>query len=312
MFKLERSIVGAILLLLLAGCQTTNNSRQDPQMDLGKLVIAEPLAVSLQSEIRLARFSELLYHPELTPRQRAQTFFERGVLFDSFGLVNLARIDFNRALRINPKMPDVYNFLGIHLTMAGQFTKAYEAFDATLELAPKHQYVYLNRGIALYYGGLTKLAIDDLVTFHQLDVSDPYRVIWRYIAEQRLDKTTALKNLKRHQKEIDNESWAKQIGELFLMNLSQAQFVAGLTKNIKTPKQLAERLCEAYFYLGVYASIYQQPERAINYFKLSLATNVFEFVEHRYARRELLENRFVIHQKKLQQQALKKPAAKTQ
>jgi len=304
MFKLKQGMLGAIFLLALSGCQSTDSLRQNSPMAMGKLIIAEPLTVSFQHEIRLARISDLLLRPELEPLQRAQAFFERGVLYDSFGLINLARIDFNRALRINPKMADGYNFLGIHLTMAGQFDKAYESFDATLELDPEHQYVYLNRGISLYYGGHAKLAVEDLAIFHQLDVTDPYRVIWRYIVEQRVDKNMALKNLRQHQKSITDDSWAKQIGELFLMNLSEAQFVAGLTKGIDQPKDLAERLCEAYFYLGVYANIYQQPERALNYFKLSLATNVFEFVEHRYAKRELLETRFILHQQKLISQGL--------
>jgi lipoprotein NlpI len=198
-------------------------------------------------------------------------------------------------------MADAYNFIGIHLTMTGHFEKAYEAFDATLELEPEHQYVYLNRGIALYYGGHDKLAVEDLVAFHQLDVTDPYRVIWRYIAEQRVDKAQALKNLRQNQQTLADSNWAKQIGELFLMNLSQAQFVEEMTQGVETPKQMAERLCEAYFYLGIFAGIHQQPERALNYFKLSLATNVFEFVEHRYARREIIETRFIIHQQSLVQ-----------
>lgn len=305
MFRNCRRVAASCLLLFLIGCQTTNNEVAANKSGVGQLVISEPLPVSFKNEVRLARLSDLLESDELKPEHRAQAFFERGVLYDSFGLPNLARIEFNRALRINPKMADAYNFVGIHLTMAGQFDKAYEAFDATLELQPEHQYVYLNRGISLYYGGHDKLAVDDLVMFHQLDVTDPYRAIWLYITEQRVDKTRALATLRENQKQVNDKLWAKQIGELFLMNISQAQFVDGLTNNIKSPKELAERLCEAYFYLGIYARIYQQPELALNYFKLSLATNVFEFVEHRYARRELLETRLQIHQNNLQKKKLK-------
>ena len=79
------------------------------------------------------------------------------------------------------------------------------------------------------------------------------------------------------------------------MRISEAQFVKSLAVGISKNKAMAERLCEAYFYLGIYTRMYDQNERAINYFKLSLATNVFEFVEHRYARRELLETRLQLH-----------------
>ncbi len=51
-------------------------------------------------------------------------------------------------------MPEVFNYLGIYLTQAGNFDAAYEAFDSVLELDPTYNYAHLNRGIALYYGGV--------------------------------------------------------------------------------------------------------------------------------------------------------------
>lgn len=288
-------------MLALAGCQTTHSSTTEQGTNqaknaapFGQLIISEPLPIDFKKEVALARLSDFLQNNEITNEQRAQAFYDRGLLYDSFGLPSLARIDFNRALRVNPQLADAYNFVGIHYTLIGQFDKAYESFDAVVELAPEHQYVYLNRGISLYYGGKEKLAIDDLTKFHSLDNTDPYRAIWRYLAENKIDTTMALKNLKANREMIDDNVWGRQIIDLFLMNMSQSQFIAGLTRNIESPQQLAERLCEAYFYLGIYARTYKQPELALNYFKLALATNVYEFVEHRYARRELLETRLEV------------------
>ena len=295
MFNSYGRVIATCLFLSLAGCQSTSQNTVPTSSHLGQLIIGEPLAVNFKNEVRLARISDLIHSDELKPQHLSQAFFERGVLYDSFGLTNLARIDFNRALRKNPKMADAYNFLGIHLTMAGQFDKAYEAFDATLELNPEHQYVYLNRGISLHYGGHKKLAVEDLTTFHQFEPSDPYRAIWLFIAEHRIDQAKALANLTLNLQSIDDSLWAKKIGDLFAMRISEAQFVKSLAVGISKNKAMAERLCEAYFYLGIYTRMYDQNERAINYFKLSLATNVFEFVEHRYARRELLETRLQLH-----------------
>jgi lipoprotein NlpI len=50
---------------------------------------------------------------------------------------------------------------------------------------------------------------------------------------------------------------------------------------------LTDRLSEAYFYLGKYNQILANDNAAANFFKLSLSTNVYEFVEHRYAKLEL-------------------------
>jgi lipoprotein NlpI len=296
--RINKSLI-VCAVIGLTGCQSTAdiapNETTVTNSPFGNLIISEPLPINFKKEIALARISDFLHSEDVKPEQRAKAFYDRGLLYDSFGLPSLARLDFNRALRVNPQMADAYNFVGVHYTLIGQFEKAYEAFDATIELAPKHQYAYLNRGIALYYGGNSKLAVEDFTKFHQFDNTDPYRAIWRYLGEHKIDKTMAIKNLKENRATIDNTVWGRQIVDLYLMNISQAQFIDGLTKNIKSQTQLAERLCEAYFYLGIYARIYNQPDLALNYFKLALATNVFEFVEHRYARRELLETRLQVH-----------------
>lgn len=65
---------------------------------------------------------------------------------DSLGLRALARNDFSQALAIRPDMPEVFNYLGIYLTQAGNFDAAYEAFDSVLELDPTYNYAHLNRG----------------------------------------------------------------------------------------------------------------------------------------------------------------------
>jgi len=293
----------ACLLIPIAGCKTTDNSTDngnEPSTGLGHLVISEPLAPNFKKEVALARISEFLNSSEVTDQQRAKAYYDRGLLFDSLGLPSLARLDFTRALRIDSSMASAYNFLGVHYTLLGQFQQAYESFDATIELEPSHQYVYLNRGISLYYSAKDKLALEDFDKFQQFDVTDPYRAIWRYLAAMKVDKLEAVKQLTKHRERIADDVWARQVIDLYLMNISERQFIEGLTKGVKSQSALAERLCEAYFYLGIFVRQYDQPERALNYFKLSLATNVFQFVEHRYARRELLETRLMLHKKKQQ------------
>lgn len=302
MYSTVGKIVIACLLITLAGCKTTSDSATPitaSAPSFGHLVISEPLAPNFKKEVALARISEFLNSSEANEEQKAKAFYDRGLLYDSFGLPSLARLDFTRALRIDSSMASAYNFLGIHYTLLGQFEQAYESFDATIELEPSHQYVYLNRGISLYYGAKSKLALEDLEKFQQLDVTDPYRAIWRYLAAMKVDKLEAVKQLTKHRESIAKDAWALQVIDLYLMNISERQFIEGLTKGIKSQTGLAERLCEAYFYLGIFVRNYEQPERALNYFKLALATNVFEFVEHRYARRELLETRLMLHKKKV-------------
>jgi len=293
-------LLGLCLFFSLVGCESTSHSAQQAEtFGIGQLIIGEPKAPNFKQEVAVARISEFLASDEATDKQKAKAYYDRGMLYDSFGLPSLARLDFTRALRIDNTMASAYNFLGVHYTILGQYEQAYESFDTTLELEPAHQYVYLNRGIALYYSAKDKLALEDFDKFQKLNASDPYRVLWRYLAAAKVDKLEAIAQLTKQRKGIASDVWARQIIDLYLMNISERQFVDGLTNGINNQDQLAERLCEAYFYLGIFVRQYDQPERALNYFKLALATNVYEFVEHRYARRELLETRLMLHKKAL-------------
>ncbi|MDO6427358.1 lipoprotein NlpI [Thalassotalea sp. 1_MG-2023] len=272
------------LVAILQGCSATSSSSKSY---IDQLVIAEPLPVNYKSEVAIARMSDVIHRAEITDEQRAQLFYDRGVIYDSVGLRSLARLDFNRALRLKPDLVEAYNFLGIHYTQMQEYEQAYESFDATLELEPDHQYAYLNRGIALYYGDRASLAVNDLREFYQQSENDPYRLLWLYIGEQRVNAEEALANLKSRAKNISDSSWAKSIVNLYAGNISQSHFIDTVTEDIHSNKQFSERLCEAYFYLGKLNLLKGNKRAAANFYKLALSTNVYEFVEHRYAQLEL-------------------------
>jgi lipoprotein NlpI len=276
------------ITLLTQGCVSPNKSNfGDNSVSLSQLVIAEPLPINFKSEIAIARLSEVINHVKITDEQKAQLYYDRGVLYDSVGLRSLARLDFSHALQLQPKLTDAYNFLGIHLTQLKEFSQAYEKFDSVLELSPEHEYAQLNRGIALYYGDRPELAAQDFNNFHYKQSDDPYRLLWLYLAEYEVDPLLAKTNLKQRATFVDEQTWAKQVIYLFLGDISQKEFVSELTVNINSNKALTDRLCEAYFYLGKYSQHKRNFGAAANFFKLSLSTNVYEFVEHRYARLEL-------------------------
>ncbi len=275
--------------LLTQGCATSQNvnSNNASSALINNLVIAEPLAINFKSEIAIARLTEVINRAQITDEQRAQLFYDRGVLYDSVGLRSLARFDFSHALKLKPNLIDAYNFLGIHFTQLQEFSQAYEKFDSALELAPEHEYAYLNRGIALYYGSRPELASIDFQAFHQKQQDDPYRLLWLYLTEYEIDPLAAKYSLKQRAALVDDRIWAKQVINLYVGEITQAQLLKNLTKNIHSNKELTERLCEAYFYLGKYNQTLDNSTSAANFFKLALSTNVYEFVEHRYAKLEL-------------------------
>jgi len=285
-------VISASLLLssvwLVQGCASNQESQGSNSIAvMNNLVIAEPLAVNFKSEVAIARLSEVISRAQITDEQKAQLFYDRGVRYDSVGLRSLARFDFSQALQLKPDLIDAYNFLGIHYTQLQEFSQAYEKFDSALDLAPEHEYAYLNRGIALYYGSRPELASLDFKAFHNKQLGDPYRLLWLYLTEYDIDPIAAQFDLQQRAQLVNEKTWAKQIIYLYLGDISQSEFINNLTHNVSSNKELTERLCEAYFYLGKYNQTLGYIGSAANFFKLALSTNVYEFVEHRYAKLEL-------------------------
>jgi lipoprotein NlpI len=282
--KFRSVFILPIMFLGLVGCQSSQSNQAQQVVNVP---LSVPLAANFRNEIAIARYSELLLASDLQEDQKAQLYYNRGMLYDSLGLSTLARIDFNRAVKMKPDLAEVYNFLGIHHTLLQEYGKAYEMFDAVLELDEQHEYAYLNRGIALYYGDRPALASQDLSAFLSRSPQDAYRAMWLYLAQVKVDPQMAKTQLRNNSDEIDHDKWSSQLVDLYLGDLSETQFLAQISEGIADQQQYAERLCEAYFYL---AKLYQargNEQVAIDFFKLTLATNVYEFVEHKYARLEL-------------------------
>ncbi|MDE1473131.1 lipoprotein NlpI [Xenorhabdus bovienii] len=267
------------VIFLLVGCSGTGWRKNE--------IIAIPLQPTLQQEVILARMEQILASRSLTEDEYAQLLYERGVLYDSLGLRALAQNDFSVALSIRPDIPEVFNYLGIYFTQAGNFDAAYEAFDSVLELDPTYNYARMNRGITLYYGGRYRLAQDDLQAFYQDDPNDPFRSLWLYLVEDKIDPKVAMTNLSRHFDKANRGLWGWNIVEFYLGKISEKTLMDRLKENSSDNTSLAEHLSETDFYLGKHYLSLGDEDNAVALFKLTVANNVHNFVEHRYALLEL-------------------------
>lgn len=290
--SLQRLLKGMSLILissiLLGGCATQSANVSSPQRQIENLIIGEPEQADIMNQRALVRISQVLAHVEdMTDEQRAELLYQRGKIYDGFGLRGLAQFDFETALRFKPDLVEAYNFIGIHHTQNRDFVDAYQAFDSALEIDPEHEYAYLNRGIALYYGGRPELAVDDLQRFSEIDKTDPFRLLWVFIAEREQGLEQALINLKARRSQLNPDYWASKIVDFYLGEVSQSELMDSVTVGIENQEQLTQRLCEVYFYLGKFYASVGQSGIANSYFRLTLGTNVYQYVEHRYARLEL-------------------------
>ncbi|WGL98584.1 lipoprotein NlpI [Arsenophonus sp. aPb] len=266
-------------IVFVVGCSSGNWRKSE--------VFAIPLQPTLQQEVILARMEQILASRSLSDDEYAQLLYERGVLYDSLGLRALARNDFTMALAIRPDIPEVFNFLGIYFTQAGNFDAAYEAFDSVLELDPTYNFARMNRGIALYYGGRYRLAQGDLLAYYRQDPNDPFRSLWLYLVEKEIEPKMALANLLSRYNQAEKGQWGWNVVEFYLGKISEKTLMVRLKENSTDNTSLAEHLSETNFYLGKHYLSLGDNDSAIALFKLTVASNAHSFVEHRYALLEL-------------------------
>lgn len=280
-----RLILPVFTVLMLASCV----NRASEIISQKNLPLAElSPQLRFEQEVMLVRLNQVLREAKLGKSERAELYFERGVIYDSLGLWSLAYRDFSRAVELSPKMAAAYNYLGLYLLLEDDYDSAIDAFNAVLELDPHYDYTRLNRGLAFYYSGRYAEAERDLTYFYEADKSDPYRVLWLYFNELESSPSKAKNNLVERSKSLSKEFWGTNIVSYFLgkITLEQLRLKMDAQADVNTP-QYAEILTETYFYLAKQTLKLNQVAEAISLFRLANANQVYNFVEYRFALFEL-------------------------
>lgn len=274
-----------ISLFLITGCMNRVSEIISPK----KLAIAElNPQLRFEQEVMVVRLGQVLQEAKLSQTERAELHFERGVIYDSLGLWSLARNDFSQAVELSPKMAAAYNYLGLYLLLEDDYDSSIDAFNAVLELDPNYDYTRLNRGLAFYYSGRYSEAERDFLAFYEADKTDPYRALWLYFNELELSPSDAKNKLVERSKGLSNNFWGTNIVAYFLGDYTLEQLREKMNAQAEpNTAQYAEILTETYFYLAKQALKMNQVEEAISLFRLTVANQVYNFVEYRFALFEL-------------------------
>lgn len=273
------SLMSAFFLFGCANQGNSSNSFVYPPL-------AIPLQPSVQQELQIARLNQLVMRKEVSNSVRAQMFAERGRYLDSVGMADLARLDYETSLKLNPAQSEVFNVLGVYYTQMSDYDSAFDAFDSSLELDPNNEYAERNRAIALYYAERIPLALQDMQSNYDKDPSDPYRALWLFYIERETDEQKALQHLEQHYQEKD-EQWGWQLVAMTLGHVNQNDILESVAMGTQNNVELAQKLTELYFYLAKDYQYKGDYSNAIALYKLAISMNVYEFSEHRYAFLEL-------------------------
>lgn len=273
-------------IMFLTAC----TSYQDIFISKEKILLAERSPNShIEHEIMVARISQLLLVKGLKKEERAILHFERGVLYDSLGMWALARYDFDQALMLYPKLVAALNYLGLYFLLEQEYSASLDVFNALFELDPNYEYAFLNRGLNFHYVARYELAQRDFLQFYQADKSDPYRTLWLYLNELKLNPQEAKQHLAERAQGLSDEYWGTYLVQYYLGHISvrtlfaKAEQFAGANR-----AKYAEILTETYFYLAKLQLNSERINDAETLFKLATANQVYNFVEYRFAMFELL------------------------
>ncbi|MEI6896403.1 MAG: lipoprotein NlpI [Psychromonas sp.] len=288
--QLSRLVILPFILFLTACELAPDNSRNRVGSNayIGVLPLATAVQIDYQDEVKLLRLNQLIAEHNGDNKQEALLFYERGIIYDRMGLSAHSRYDFTQSINRDPEFPDAYNSFGVYLLLAQSYDEAFDAFDSAIELSSDNlHYSYLHRAIGLYQIKRYSLASDDINKFYRMNKSDPYRTLWRYIIDSKIDPYRALQTLKNAHAEnaIDHYGWT--LVDVIAGRISEQELFTNIGKGLNSNKELAQRLCEAYFYLGHWHKLAGHLDKAIYYFKLTTTTNIHEFIEYKYALMEL-------------------------
>lgn len=257
-------------------------------------------------QMMIATFSNLLTKEADTAEKRAEVLYQMALVYDRLELFATARNVMLTALVEIPDLASAYNFIGVYLATEGRFSEAYDAFDSAIELNEKDGFAYFNRGIALYYGSRSHIALPDLLAFYKQDINDPIRILWLYIVEKEiLGDKEALTNLQDRQKAVTKTpDWGMELLNLYLGKNTLVDVVNNV-KNAKISRsEQAQRLCEAYFYAAKLAQDQGKLKRAWDLFHLVLTTRAAGYIEYRYAQFEINKIEDTFKKQDLERQAI--------
>lgn len=275
------------LMLSLTACGSipseTGDSAQSNLPIVRFFPIATAVQVDYQDEIQLNRLNNQLMEHTGDNKQKALLFYERGLIHDRMGLAGHSNYDFNQAKNNDPTFADAYNATGVLRLSEGLYDQAFEDFDTAIELSNKIQYSYLHRAIALYQVKRYSLASEDINTFYEMDPADPLRTLWRYIIDSKIDQPKALLTLQAQTADLTQNPSAWGVVDVIAGRTTELEFFNNIGNGVTSNKELAQRLCEGYFYLAQWHKLTGNPALAKYYFQQALATNIHEFIEYKYA-----------------------------
>ena len=183
--------------------------------------------------------------------KNANTYFVRGLIYESARKHTEAMADFDKAIALDPNAAEAYDHRGSEHLKLGHFTESIQDFDKFLQFKPDQEPGHWRRGIAYYYAGKFDEGRKQFEGYQTVDNNDVENAVWRYLCMARasgVDKARrAIMKVGRDRRVPFMEVYALYAGQA-----KPEDVLAAANAGNPPGQQLRERLFYAHLYLGLY------------------------------------------------------------
>jgi lipoprotein NlpI len=230
----------------------------------------------------IAACSRLVASAAVRDADRAAAQFNRATFHLRKGETDRAIADYNALLSSLPGDVVVLNSRGEAHSRKADFDSALADFDEAVRQNPRYPLAFRNRARIHFYRGNFDSAAEDFRFAEQIDRSNAYSLLWRYVAEARagtIDQAGLVRGLAPLR-----EGWPKPIVLHYLGRMTEAAMLAAAAAD---PARRPEQECEAYFFLGQKHVLAGETAAAAAALKKAAALCPDHMVEHHATRVEL-------------------------
>lgn len=208
----------------------------------------------------------------------AQLFQARAESFEDKNDYERAIQDYTQAIRLKPGDAILLYGRAFDHERRGEYGPALVDLNEIVRRFPEAPDAYRNRGLAFLNSAHVSEALEDLTRAVQINPTEPYNLIWLYIARVK-NGTDAEDDLARKAERLVLAKWPGPVIQLFLgKNKPDAVMQAAADKD---PRMSRELQCEAQFYIGEYQALHGQSAEAVKNFRTvvdSCEKNYFLYV----------------------------------
>ena len=256
----------------------------DESVKSGKIKFRTPM--QYQAFVKSIGLTSQLDEGRLAPALRAQALTARGIQYDNIGRVDDAAKDFALALELAPEAVETMNGSAFNAVQSADYARAITLAGRVLAKNSNDTEALRTRALARFYTkdyAAAKLDFEELLK-DQAQVRRGFPIVWLSILDRQagLDPVQTLARFTDEQLSTD---WPRPIVDW----ARGRSTVDALINSAKSERGAAERLCEAYYYIGERYLAEGDTSRAIEYFHKVVDQGIREYIEDSSARNRLAD-----------------------